>query len=77
MRQDLTVSIKLIFSSVIETYHGESITLVSVGTQKKAFCFSLCVFMVPNINDFIAIITSVSKIEDFKFVYCCFMKISN
>ena len=26
---------------------------------------------------FIAIITSASKIEDFKFVYCCFMKISN
>ena len=26
---------------------------------------------------FIAIITSASKIEDFKFVYQCFMKISN
>ena len=72
--------ILLTVSSVIETYHGESMTLVSVGRQKR-HCSSRhwnhsCVTMVPNMDDFFANITSASKIEDFEFVYCCFMRIS-
>ena len=65
---------------MIETYHRESITLVSVGTEKRHFSSrhwnNSWVFMVPNIDVFIANITSASKIEDFEFVYCCFMRIS-
>ena len=55
-------------------------TLVSVGTQNRHFSSRhwnhSCVFMVPNIDVFIANITSASNNEDFKFVYCCFMRIS-
>ena len=57
----------LTFSSVIQIYHGESIALVSVGTQKRHFSprhwNHLCVFMIPNIDVFIANISSASKIE--------------
>ena len=62
--------ILLTFSSVIENYHGESITLMSVGFASRYWNHS-CVFMVPYIDVFDAIITSLSKKEDFKCVYCC------
>ena len=44
----------LTFSLVIETYDGESITLVSVGAQKRPFSSRhwnhSCEFMIPNID---------------------------
>ena len=55
-------------------------TLVCVGTQNRHFSSHhwnhSCVFMVPNIDVFIANITSASNIEDFEFGYCCFMRIN-
>ena len=55
-------------------------TLVSVGIQNSHFSSRhrnhSSVFMVPNIDVFIANITSASIIEDFEFGYCCFMRIS-
>ena len=54
--------------------------MVSVGTQKRHFASRhwnlLCVLMVPIMYVFIANTTSSSKIEDFKFLYGCFMRIS-
>ena len=55
-------------------------TLVSVGTQNRHFSSChwnhSCVFMVSNIDVFIANITSASNIENFELGYCFFMRIS-